>query len=117
LFAAFLGYNPVQHLVGPAVLSHLSSAQQGVLIGRSFFPGLIAGPFKAGLHAALDFAIVASLLAAAASWTRGSHVFTSPAAVGNRTVPVDPGASRPPNDEDAALDRQDRTEVASGPRR
>jgi EmrB/QacA subfamily drug resistance transporter len=73
LFAAFLGYNPVQHLIGPSVLSHLTTAQQRGLTGRSFFPGLIAAPFRHGLHAALDFAIVASLLAAAASWTRGSH--------------------------------------------
>jgi hypothetical protein len=71
LFAAFLGYNPVQHLIGPQVLSHLTTAQQATLTGRSFFPGLIAAPFKDGLHAALDFAIVASLLAAWASWTRG----------------------------------------------
>jgi hypothetical protein len=32
---------------------------------------LISGPFKNGLHAALDFAIVASLVGAAASWVRG----------------------------------------------
>jgi hypothetical protein len=48
-------------------------AQQKVLTGRSFFPGLIAAPFRAGLHAALDFAIVASLLAAWASWLRGGR--------------------------------------------
>jgi MFS family permease len=71
LFAAFLGYNPVQHLLGPHVLSQLSSAQQSQLTDRSFFPGLISGPFRTGLDAALDFAIVASLLAAAASWVRG----------------------------------------------
>ncbi len=72
LFAAFLGYNPLQHLLGPGVLAHLSATQHTVLTGRSFFPGLIAGSFRAGLHAALDFAIIASLLAAAASWTRGA---------------------------------------------
>ncbi|HEX3825510.1 MAG TPA: MFS transporter, partial [Mycobacteriales bacterium] len=71
LFAAFLGYNPVQHLVGAHVLSQLPAAQQSELTNRSFFPGLISGPFRSGLHAALDFGIVASLLAAAASWTRG----------------------------------------------
>jgi MFS family permease len=71
LFASLLGYNPVQKLLGPGVLAHLSLAQQHVITGRSFFPSLIATPFKAGLHAALDFAIVVSLLAAAASWTRG----------------------------------------------
>jgi MFS family permease len=73
LFAAFLGYNPVQHLVGSSVLSHLSTAQQATLTGRSFFPSLIAKPFRSGLDAALNFAIVASLLAAAASWTRGGR--------------------------------------------
>jgi hypothetical protein len=88
LFAAFLGYNPLQHLLGPGVLAHLSATQHTVLTGRSFFPGLIAGSFRAGLHAALDFAIVASLLAAAASWTRG--------AVPSRVEGVSPAASSPP---------------------
>ena len=73
LFAALLGYNPVQHLVGPHVLGQLPQAQQATLTGRSFFPSLIAGPFKSGLHAAFDFAIVASLLGAVASWTRGGE--------------------------------------------
>lgn len=86
LFAAFLGYNPVQQLVGAHVLSQLPSAQQAVLTGRSFFPGLITGPFRAGLHAALDFAIIASVLAAAASWTLGSRPVD-----GSPEVP--PGAS------------------------
>ena len=73
LFAAFLGYNPVQHLVGPHVLAQLTPAQQAALTGRAFFPQLIAGPFKAGLHAALDFAIIGSLGAAWASWLRGGR--------------------------------------------
>jgi MFS family permease len=71
LFASLLGYNPVQKLLGPGVLAHLSHAQQMAITGRSFFPSLIATPFKSGLHTALDFAVVVSLLAAAASWTRG----------------------------------------------
>jgi hypothetical protein len=73
LFAAFLGYDPIQHLVGASVLSHLTAAQQSALTGRSFFPGLIAAPFRAGLHAAFDFAIGASLVAAGASWLRGGR--------------------------------------------
>ena len=72
LFAAFLGYNPIQHLIGPSVLNSLPVHQQLALTGRQFFPGLISGAFRSGLHAALDFAIIASLLGAAASWTRGS---------------------------------------------
>jgi len=73
LFAAFLGYDPVQHLIGAHQLSLLPLSQQHALTGRSFFPGLISAPFRAGLHAALDFAIVGSLFAAAASWLRGGH--------------------------------------------
>jgi MFS family permease len=72
LFASFLGYNPVQHLVGAHVLARLPPGQAAILTGRGFFPAIIAAPFRAGLHAAMDFAIVASLLAALASWTRGA---------------------------------------------
>jgi MFS family permease len=80
LFAAFLGYDPVVHLIGSHQLSLLPLAQQHVLTGRSFFPGLISGPFETGLHAAFDFAIVASLAAAWASWLRGGrYVYEEPA--------------------------------------
>ncbi len=79
LFAAFLGYDPVAHLVGAGTLAHLSAAQQAALAKHSFFPGLIAQPFEAGLHAAFDFAIVMSLVAAAASWTRGGRYVYTPA--------------------------------------
>ncbi len=71
LFASLLGYNPVAELLGPHMLSTLPHAQQAALTSRQFFPSLISAPFKSGLHAALDFAILASLAAAGASWTRG----------------------------------------------
>ena len=71
LFAAFLGYNPIQHLAGPHVLAALSAANRATLTGRSFFPHLISAPFRSGLHAALAFSIVACLIAAAASLMRG----------------------------------------------
>jgi MFS family permease len=74
LFAAFLGYNPIQHLVGGHVLSSVSVHDQAVLTGHSFFPTLISAPFRDGLHAAFAFAIVACLVAAAASLMRGGHV-------------------------------------------
>jgi len=79
LFAAFLGYDPVAHLIGAGTLAHLSAAQQAFLAQRSFFPGLIAAPFQEGLHAAFDFAIIMSLAAAAASWTRGGRYVYTPA--------------------------------------
>jgi MFS family permease len=79
LFAAFLGYNPVQHLVGPQVLAHVTPAQRAALTNRTFFPGLISGPFRTGLHTALDFAVGMSLLAAACSWVRGGkYHYTEP---------------------------------------
>jgi MFS family permease len=71
LFSAFLGYNPVQHLVGSSVLAHLPAGQAAVLTGRGFFPTLISGPFASGLHVAFDFAVAACLAAAVMSWMRG----------------------------------------------
>jgi MFS family permease len=73
LFAAFLGYNPIQHLLGGHVLASLPAHDQAVLTGRSFFPHLISGPFQTGLHEAFLFAIVACLVAAAASALRGGR--------------------------------------------
>jgi MFS family permease len=70
LFAAFLGYNPIQSLLGP-VLAHMSPAHVHYLTGRSFFPHLISGAFASGLHDALDFAFIAALGATVASWLRG----------------------------------------------
>ena len=107
----------MQHLVGPTVLSHLSSAQQATLIGRSFFPKLIAVPFRAGLHAALDFAIGASLLAALASWSRGSHTVTSAAALDSAQMPVGPGPRQPSNSSQGELNGGEREEAVSGTRK
>jgi MFS family permease len=73
LFAAFLGYNPIEHLVGRPVLDQLPPADLAALTGPSFFPGLISGPFQAGLHIAFGFAIGCCLVAAAASLARGSR--------------------------------------------
>jgi hypothetical protein len=72
LFASFLGYNPIQHLLGPSgVLNHLHPSQIRYLTGRSYFPHLITPSFGQGLDYACDFAIACSLVAAAASWLRG----------------------------------------------
>ncbi len=73
LFAAFLGYNPIQHLLGSSVLGHLSAHSHALLTGRAFFPRLISAPFRSGLHEAFAFAIVACLVAAVASFSRGRH--------------------------------------------
>ncbi len=71
LFAAFLGYNPIEQLAGKHVLAALHPHARAILTGRSFFPHLISAPFRSGLHEAFAFAIVACLIAAVASLFRG----------------------------------------------
>jgi MFS family permease len=71
LFAAFLGYNPMQNLLGAKTLHALPAAQQHALTGRSFFPNLITSPFHTALTYAFVFAIVACVVAAVASLLRG----------------------------------------------
>jgi MFS family permease len=73
LFAAFLGYNPIEHLLGPHALAGISAQDHALLTGHTFFPSLISAPFRDGLHAAFVFAIVACLIAAAASLMRGGR--------------------------------------------
>ncbi len=73
LFAAFLGYNPIQHLVGTQALGALSAHAQALLTGPVFFPHLISAAFRDGLDTAFIFAIVACLVAAAASMLRGGR--------------------------------------------
>jgi MFS family permease len=70
LFAAFLGYNPMQQLLGP-LLSHLSPAHAAYVIGREFFPHLITGPFHDGIGVAFGFAIAMCVVAAIASALTG----------------------------------------------
>jgi MFS family permease len=82
LFAAFLGYNPIQHLLPPSTLANLSHTNTAVVTGRSFFPHLISSPFHSGLQYAFTFAAAACLLAAMASWSRGGrYVAESPPSV------------------------------------
>jgi MFS family permease len=71
LFASFLGYNPMQTLLGPHVLGALPPGQAQQLTGRSFFPQLISGPFHTALVYAFVFAIGCCLVAAVASLLRG----------------------------------------------
>ncbi len=121
VFGAFLGYNPIKSLLGPTgVLSHLPHAKAAYLTGRSFFPNLISPPFAAGLHEAFDFAIIAVLIAAAASWFRGKKYYYQPerATPANNpagvapTIPPAPGVGRPT----APPPRSGRRSAPAGPR-
>ncbi len=73
LFASFLGYNPIQQLVGPDLLNQIGPQHAAYLTGRGFFPGLISGPFGHGLHLAFLMAAVCCFLAAVFSWMRGAQ--------------------------------------------
>jgi len=92
LFASFLGYNPVQNLLGPGVLDKLPDRNVQVLTGKEFFPHLITGPFHHGLVIVFSAAIAMSVTAAAVSLLRGKQYYYEappPAA----TVPVPAPAS------------------------
>jgi MFS family permease len=73
LFAAFLGYNPIGTLIPANVLHTLPAAAQANLIGKTFFPTLISGPFEQGLRIAFSISVLLSLLAAFASLLRGQR--------------------------------------------
>jgi MFS family permease len=92
LFAAFLGYNPIRTLLGPS-LAGLPHGKVAYLTGRSFFPHLIAAPFASGLAEAFTFAVVACLVAAAASWLRGGIYHHSPAGAPRDTPAVEPAGA------------------------
>jgi nitrate/nitrite transporter NarK len=67
LFAAFLGYNPIQSLLGPQILGMLPAANAHTLTGREFFPNLISIPFHDGLVIVFWLAIAMALVGAVAS--------------------------------------------------
>jgi MFS family permease len=74
LFAAFLGYNPMQSLVPAAVAQQLSAASQAALFGKTFFPMLIMPAFMDGLKLAFYVSSGMALTAAVASLLRGKDV-------------------------------------------
>jgi MFS family permease len=77
LFAAFLGANPVAHLLGPSgALPTLPSANREALTGTEFFPQLISEPFHHGLVTVFTAAAVMAVIAALASISRGRSPLT-----------------------------------------
>jgi len=73
LFAAFLGSNPIEHLLGTDVVRSLPPANAAALTGHDYFPSLIAGPFDHGLVVVFTAATIMSRAAAAASALRGAR--------------------------------------------
>ena len=100
LFSAFLGYNPMAHLVPASVLAHLPAATRLHLLSRSFFPGLIASPFMDGLRLAFYVSAAMSFVAAVASLLRGKQYF--------HEVPTRAAAVTPPFGANASMNTVDR---------
>ena len=73
LFSAFLGYNPIAHLLGPHTLATLSAHNRALLSGRALFPHLISAPFRHALNETFAFSIVTCLITAGTSLMRGGH--------------------------------------------
>jgi len=92
VFAALLGYNPVQHLLAPSgVLATLPAHNAAVLTGNQFFPHLISGPFHHGLIIVFTAAAAMSLVGAGVSLLRGSQFYyDAPDGTGS------PAPARPP---------------------
>ncbi len=88
LFAAFLGYNPMQTLLGPATLSHLPHATAAYLTSHQFFPHLISPAFSDGLTEAFAFAAAVCILGAFASMLRGGkYHYVEPGSTPSTTGP------------------------------
>ncbi|GIF19702.1 MFS family permease [Actinoplanes tereljensis] len=74
LFAAFLGFNPIGELLGPAVLGALPAANAANLTGLEFFPRLISEPFHDGLVIVFWLAIAMAVAGALLSLLRSKKV-------------------------------------------
>ena len=73
LFASFLGYNPLQSLLGTQAATHVTNSQWATLTGKHFFPNLISQPFHQGLVIVFTMAIAMALLGAVFSALRGTR--------------------------------------------
>jgi sugar phosphate permease len=74
LFAAFLGYNPIDTILTMmgSLASGLPTSTLAVLHEATFFPNAISGPFMSSLSIAFVFAAILCFLAAVCSALRGS---------------------------------------------
>jgi MFS family permease len=98
LFAAFLGDNPIKALVqqaDPQALQPGSGVDVSTLTGKTFFPHLIADPFRHGLAIAFGASIVMLLIAAVASQMRGTRFVHADALGADATVPAGSDSAPP----------------------
>jgi MFS family permease len=94
MFAALLGYNPIQNLLTPSgVLHQLPASHVAVLTGRQFFPHLISAPFHHGLVIVFTAAAVMSITGALVSLLRGKRYYYEEPET--RPAPPRPAPPRP----------------------
>jgi MFS family permease len=72
LFAALLGSNPLGTVIPHQVLAALPAATAARITGTTFFPQVISAAFQQGLRVVFGVGLVLSLVAAGASWMRGT---------------------------------------------
>jgi MFS family permease len=73
LFAAFLGYNPMRQILSPQVLSGLPETARSLVLGKRFFPSLMAPAFMDSLRLTFYGAAGLSLIASIVSYLRGGR--------------------------------------------
>lgn len=73
LFAAFLGYNPMQSMIDPQTLATFSQAARTTILGTNFFPHAIAPAVMSSLDIAFYLSAAISAVAAVASYLRGGR--------------------------------------------
>ena len=73
LFSSFLGYNPLQTLLGSQAHAGVTSSQWQLLTGKSFFPSLLTAPFHHGLFIVFGIASLMAGIAAIFSILRGKR--------------------------------------------
>jgi EmrB/QacA subfamily drug resistance transporter len=94
LFAAFLGYNPIESLLKSFGVLHAHGVDTATLTGKEFFPQLISGPFHEGLVVVFTAAAIMSIVAAVASLIRGRqyvHVDTDTGTITTTPEPATHG--------------------------
>lgn len=80
LFAAFLGYNPIEELLGESGALHAPGVNAEVLTGQTFFPELITGPFHSGLTVVFVAAAAMMVIGAIASLFNAGKYADAPGA-------------------------------------
>jgi MFS family permease len=114
MFAALLGYNPMQNLLAPSgILSKLPAHNVAVLTGKEFFPHLISAPFHHGLVIVFTAAAIMSVTGALVSLLRGKQFYYDEPA-----IPVAEGpAVSVPTDATFSEDAASEAIIPNGPSR